>query len=94
MTGYMDLKESQTIIHVVILLSIAMFILVGVVNMYVNRGSEKGLISRVNVIFLLVIAAGSGIDILTYYICPQRGKSLTVPNSHFSYILSALFTPQ
>lgn len=61
MTGYMDLKESQTIIHVVILLSIAMFILLGIVNMYVNRESEK---------------------------------SLIVPNSHFSYILSALFTPQ
>lgn len=95
MTGYMDLKESQTIIHVVILLSIAMFILLGIVNMYVNRESEKSLISRVNVIFLLVIAAGSGIDILTYYIYPQGGgKSLIVPNSHFSYILSALFTPQ
>lgn len=73
MTGYMDLKESQTIIHVVILLSIAMFILLGIVNMYVNRESEKSLISRVNVIFLLVIAAGSGIDILTYYIYPQGG---------------------
>lgn len=85
MTGYMDLKESQTIIHVVILLSIAMFILVGVVNMYVNRGSEKGLISRVNVIFLLVIAAGSGIDILTYYICPQRGKEFNC--SKFALLL-------
>lgn len=93
MTGYMDLKESQTIIHVVILLSIAMFILVGVVNMYVNRGSEKGLISRVNVIFLLVIAAGSGIDILTYYICPQRGKEFNC--SKFAlllYIVSLVYT--
>ena len=85
MTGYMDLKESQTIIHVVILLSIAMFILLGVVNMYVNRGSEKSLISRVNVIFLLVIAAGSGIDILTYYICPQRGKEFNC--SKFALLL-------
>lgn len=93
MTGYMDLKESQTIIHVVILLSIAMFILLGVVNMYVNRGSEKGLISRVNVIFLLVIAAGSGIDILTYYICPQRGKEFNC--SKFAlllYIVSLVYT--
>ena len=93
MTGYMYLKESQTIIHVVILLSIAMFILVGVVNMYVNRGSEKGLISRVNVIFLLVIAAGSGIDILTYYICPQRGKEFNC--SKFAlllYIVSLVYT--
>lgn len=93
MTGYMDLKESQTIIHVVILLSIAMFILVGVVNMYVNRGSKKGLISRVNVIFLLVIAAGSGIDILTYYICPQRGKEFNC--SKFAlllYIVSLVYT--
>ena len=93
MTGYMDLKESQTIIHVVILLSIAMFILLGVVNMYVNRGSEKGLISRVNVIFLLVIAAGSGIDILTYYIYPQRGKEFNC--SKFAlllYIVSLVYT--
>lgn len=85
MTGYMDLKESQTIIHVVILLSIAMFILLGIVNMYVNRGSEKSLISRVNVIFLLVIAAGCGIDILTYYICPQRGKEFNC--SKFALLL-------
>lgn len=85
MNGYMDLKESQTIIHVVILLSIAVFILLGVVNMYVNRGSEKSLISRVNVIFLLVIAAGSGIDILTYYICPQRGKEFNC--SKFALLL-------
>ena len=85
MTGYMDLKESQTIIHVVILLSIAMFILLGVVNMYVNRGSEESLISRVNVIFLLVIAAGSGIDILTYYIYPQRGKEFNC--SKFALLL-------
>lgn len=93
MTGYMDLKESQTIIHVVILLSIAMFILVGVVNMYVNRGSEKGLISRVNVIFLLVIAAGSGIDILTYYICPQRGKEFNCSKcALLLYIVSLVYT--
>lgn len=85
MTGYMDLKESQTIIHVVILLSIAMFILLGIVNMYVNRESEKSLISRVNVIFLLVIAAGSGIDILTYYIYPQRGKEFN--GSKFALLL-------
>lgn len=85
MTGYMDLKESQTIIHVVILLSIAMFILLGIVNMYVNRESEKSLISRVNVIFLLVIAAGSGIDILTYYIYPQGGKEFNC--SKFALLL-------
>lgn len=93
MTGYMDLKESQTIIHVVILLSIAMFILLGVVNMYVNRGSEKGLISRVNVIFLLVIAAGSGIDILTYYIYPQRGKEFNCSKFVLLlYIVSLVYT--
>lgn len=85
MTGYMDLKVSQTIIHVVILLSIAMFILLGIVNMYVNRESEKSLISRVNVIFLLVIAAGSGIDILTYYIYPQGGKEFNC--SKFALLL-------
>lgn len=85
MTGYMDLKVSQTIIHVVILLSIAMFILLGIVNMYVNRESEKSLISRVNVIFLLVIAAGSGIDILTYYIYPQWGKEFNC--SKFALLL-------
>lgn len=85
MTGYMDLKESQTIIHVVILLSIAMFILLGIVNMYVNRESEKSLISRVNVIFLLVIAAGSGIDILTYYIYPQGGEEFNC--SKFALLL-------
>lgn len=93
MTGYMDLKESQTIIHVVILLSIAMFILLGIVNMYVNRESEKSLISRVNVIFLLVIAAGSGIDILTYYIYPQGGKEFNC--SKFAlllYIVSLVYT--
>lgn len=85
MTGYMDLKVSQTIIHVVILLSIVMFILLGIVNMYVNRESEKSLISRVNVIFLLVIAAGSGIDILTYYIYPQGGKEFNC--SKFALLL-------
>ena len=92
MTGYMDLKESQTIIHVVILLSIAMFILLGIVNMYVNRESEKSLISRVNVIFLLVIAAGSGIDILTYYIYPQGGAELKGSNfALLLYIVSLVY---
>lgn len=85
MTGYMDLKESQTIIHVVILLSIVIFILLGIVNMFVNRGSEKSLISRVNVIFLLVIAVGCGIDILTYYMYPQRGKEFNC--SKFALLL-------
>lgn len=67
LAGIKDMKESQMLIHIVMILFIFVFIILALINIQ-NKSSEvAGRLNRVNLLYAVITSVGVGGDMFAYY---------------------------